>query len=238
VLLPHNLGVFVPAAIKVLAPHLEGYDAMLVGPGLGQEDETVQFVHQLLGVTPLGQKRHIGFQPGAVQDQEGLDLPHLVIDADGLNALAKADEWWEALPDSCILTPHPGEMARLTGLEASEINEDRIAIAREYAEKWEQVVILKGAYTVVAAPDGRITVMPFANPGLATAGTGDVLAGVTLGMLAQGLAPYDAAVCGTYVHGLAGEIAAERVGRAGMLAGDLIPAIPEAIRRLKEMDVQ
>jgi len=238
VLLPHNLGVFVPSAIKVLAPHLAGYAAMLVGPGLGQEDETTQFVYQLLGVTPPEQRRHIGFQPGAAGNEETLDLPQLVIDADGLNALAKADKWWDALPDNCILTPHPGEMARLTGLEASEINEDRIGIAREYAGKWGQVVILKGAYTVVAAPDGRATVMPFANPGLATAGTGDVLAGVTLGMLAQGLAPYNAAVCGAYLHGLAGEIVAERVGRAGMLAGDLIPAIPEAIRRLRGMDVQ
>jgi hydroxyethylthiazole kinase-like uncharacterized protein yjeF len=234
VLLPHNLGVFVPSAIKVLAPHLEGYAAMLVGPGLGQEEETVQFVHQLLGVTPREQRRHIGFQAGATGKKETLDLPQLVIDADGLNALAKADQWWEALPNNCILTPHPGEMARLTGLDASEINEDRIATAQEYAGKWRQVVILKGAYTVVAAPDGRATVMPFANSGLATAGTGDVLAGVTLGMLAQGLAPYDAAICGAYLHGLAGEIAAQRVGRAGMLAGDLVPAIPEAIRRLRE----
>jgi hydroxyethylthiazole kinase-like uncharacterized protein yjeF len=238
VLLPHNLGVFVPSAIRVLAPHLEGYAAMLVGPGLGHEDETVQFVHQLLGVTPREQKRHIGFQPGVGADEERVDLPHLVIDADGLNALAQAGSWWESLPGNCILTPHPGEMARLTGLEAGEINQDRIAIAQEYAGKWGQVVILKGAYTVVAAPDGRATVMPFANSGLATAGTGDVLAGVTLGMLAQGLAAYDAAVCGAYLHGLAGEIAAERVGRAGMLAGDLIPAIPEAIRRLAGMKAQ
>jgi hydroxyethylthiazole kinase-like uncharacterized protein yjeF len=238
VLLPHNLGVFVPSAIKVLAPHLAGYAAMLLGPGLGQEDETVQFVHQLLGVTSPEQRRHIGFQPEAGGSGEKLDLPHLVIDADGLNALAKADKWWEALPGNCILTPHPGEMARLTGLDASEINQDRIAIAQEYAGKWGQVVVLKGAYTVVAVPDGRATVMPFANPGLATAGTGDVLAGVTLGMLAQGLAPYDAAVCGAYLHGLAGEIAAERVGRAGMLAEDLIPALPEAIRRLRGMEVQ
>ena len=232
VLLPHNMGVYVPSAIKVLAPHLEGYTALLLGPGLGQEDETVEFVHQLLGVTPAEQERHIGFQPKAGSGAEPVALPPLVIDADGLNALAKAQEWWKALPANSILTPHPGEMSRLTGVEAKEINRDRIAIAQKYAEEWQQVVVLKGPYTVVAAPDSRTMLMPFANPGLATAGTGDVLAGAIAGMLAQGLAPYDAAVCGAYLHGLAGEIAAGRIGAAGMLAGDLLPALPEAIESL------
>jgi hydroxyethylthiazole kinase-like uncharacterized protein yjeF len=232
VLLPHNMGVYVPSAIKVLAPHLEGYTALLLGPGLGQEDETVEFVHQLLGVTPAEQERHIGFQPKAGMGAEPVALPPLVIDADGLNALAKAQEWWKALPANSILTPHPGEMSRLTGVEAKVINQDRVALAQKYAEEWQQVVVLKGAYTVVAAPDSRTMLMPFANPSLATAGTGDVLAGAIAGMLAQGLAPYDAAVCGAYLHGLAGEIAAGRIGAAGMLAGDLLSALPEAIESL------
>jgi NAD(P)H-hydrate epimerase len=232
VLLPHDMGVVAPPALRVLAAHLEDYDALLLGPGLGHEDETVHFVHQLLGVTPAERARHIGFQSNADRSEEQLDLPPLVIDADGLNALAKADQWWKALPTDSILTPHPGEMARLTGMQADQINGDRIGVAQEFAHQWRQVVVLKGAHTVVAAADGHATVMPFANAGLATAGTGDVLAGAVVGMLAQGLTPYDAAVCGAYLHGLAGEMASRRIGAAGMLAGDLLPALPAAIESL------
>ncbi len=235
-LLPHNMGVLAPPALKVLASHLEGYAALLVGPGLGQEDETVDFVHQLLGITSTGRKRGIGFQPKIAPSAETTMLPPLVIDADGLNALAQAEEWWEGMPPNSILTPHPGEMSRLTGMETQEINRDRLGVAREHAGKWQQVIVLKGAYTIVAAPDGRATLIPFANPGLATAGTGDVLAGAVVGMRAQGLAPYESAVCGAYLHGLAGEIATERTGPAGMLAGDLLPVLPEAIRRLYQME--
>lgn len=235
VLLPHDMGVLAPPALKVLSSHLEGYAALLVGPGLGQEDETVEFVHQLLGVTPAGQKRGIGFQTKVTVSNETAKLPPLVVDADGLNALAKADAWWESMPANSILTPHPGEMSRLTGMPAQEINADRIGVAREHARRWQQVLVLKGAYTTVAAPDGRATLIPFANPGLATAGTGDVLAGAIVGMLAQGVAPFEAAVCGAYLHGLAGEVAARRLGSAGMLAGDLLPALPKAIRRLYQM---
>ena len=237
-LLPHSMGVLAPPALKVLASHLEGYSALLLGPGLGQEDETVDFVHQLLGITSTGHKRGIGFQPKVAVSAETATLPPLVIDADGLNALAKAEGWWEGVPASSILTPHPGEMSRLTGMDARAINRDRVGVARDHANQWRQVIVLKGAYTVVAAPDGRATLIPFANPGLATAGTGDVLAGAIVGLLAQGLPPYEAAVCGAYLHGLAGQIAASCVGAAGMLAGDLLPALPEAIRRLYQMEEQ
>jgi NAD(P)H-hydrate epimerase len=236
VLLPHSMGVLAPTALKVLTSHLEGYASLLVGPGLGQEDETVDFVHQLLGVTPPGQRRAIGFQRETAGSTPPAELPPLVIDADGLNALAKSEQWWEGMPKHSILTPHPGEMSRLTGIDAREINQDRIGVARKHAERWQQVVVLKGAHTIVAAPDGRATLVPFANPGLATAGTGDVLAGAIVGMLAQGLAPFESAICGAYVHGLAGEIAASRLGSAGILAGDLLPALPEALRRLDHME--
>jgi NAD(P)H-hydrate epimerase len=235
-LLPHDMGVLAPPAIKVLASNLGGYAALLLGPGLGQEDETVDFVHQLLGVTRAGQKRGIGFQPKVPANDKAIDLPALVIDADGLNALAKAEEWWESIPTPSVLTPHPGEMSRLTGIDAREINQDRIGVAREYASTWRQVIVLKGAHTVVAAPDGRTTLIPFANPGLATAGTGDVLAGAIVGMRAQGLLSFESAVCGAYLHGLAGEIARTRFGSAGMLAGDLLSALPKAIRRLDQME--
>jgi hydroxyethylthiazole kinase-like uncharacterized protein yjeF len=232
-LLPHDMGVFVPAAIKVLAPKLTEYAALLVGPGLGREDETIAFVHQLLGIVRGGRSRRIGFQQETGLPAEKVSLPPIVIDADALNALAETENWWDYVPRNSILTPHPGEMSRLTGLERAAINADRIAVARDHAAKWGQVVVLKGAFTVVAAPDGQAMLLPFANPALATAGTGDVLAGAIVGMLAQGLAPYNAAVCGAYLHGLAGTIVADQMGKSGMLAGDLLPALPQAIARLR-----
>jgi hydroxyethylthiazole kinase-like uncharacterized protein yjeF len=232
-LLPHEMGVLVPAAIKILTPRLVEYTTLLVGPGLGREKQTTAFVHQLLGIAQGPKPRRIGFQYSEEPKTEKIELPSLVIDADGLNALAEVEEWWTCVPENTILTPHPGEMARLTGLERAAINSDRIAIARDYAHKWSQVVVLKGAFTVVAAPDGRTTVMPFANPGLATAGTGDVLAGAIVGMLTQGLSAFDSAVCGAYLHGLAGEIVARQFGTAGMLASDLLLALPQAMNGLR-----
>jgi hydroxyethylthiazole kinase-like uncharacterized protein yjeF len=241
VLLPDSVGVLAPNAVKVLAPRTEGYAAMLLGPGLGREKETVEFVHQLLGIAAGGEPKQIGFQRGPRAGPERPALPPLVIDADGLNALSEAQQWWTYLPENTILTPHPGEMARL--MNSKSRIEDRIGVARDRAAEWKQVVVLKGAYTVVAAPDGRIKVIPFANPALATAGTGDVLAGTILGLLAQGLEPFEAAFCGAYLHGLAAQIVAEDMGfagtsargipAAGVLAGDLLPALPQAIRKVK-----
>jgi NAD(P)H-hydrate epimerase len=131
-----------------------------------------------------------------------------------------------------ILTPHPGEMARLCGLKIAEIEADRIGVAKKFAAQWHQVIVLKGAYTVVAEPGGRVTIVPFATPALATAGTGDVLAGTIAALLAQRLDPFDAAVAGAYLHGLAGKLAEIEIGRAGAVAGDLLPRLPAAIRRL------
>jgi len=235
ILLPHNMGILVPSAVQVLTSRLETYQAMLLGPGLGRERETVLFVHQLLGITAGIDHRRIGFRHGQEPPTKDVALPSLVIDADGLNAMAEAENWWTYLPDNSILTPHPGEMSRLTGTDTR--NEDRIAVAREKASEWKQVVVLKGAYTVVAAPDGRVAVIPFANPGLATAGTGDVLAGAIVGLLTQGLKPFEAAACGAYLHGLAGQIVVEQIGMSckqasGLLAGDLLPALPRAMKRL------
>jgi NAD(P)H-hydrate epimerase len=231
--LPHRTGVLVPDAVKVLASHLQSYTALLLGPGLGQEKETVSFVHQLLGLEKSSQVRQIGFQRSSTP-QRPLALPPLVLDADALNALAGVPDWWLQIPENCILTPHPGEMARLTGKTTADINADRLSIARQYAVLWSQVVVLKGAFTVIATPDQQTTLVPFANPGLATAGTGDVLAGCIAGMLAQGLDPADAACCGAFVHALAGHMVAEDTGTTGMLAGDLLPHLPLAIRRICE----
>jgi NAD(P)H-hydrate epimerase len=126
-------------------------------------------------------------------------------------------------------------MARLTGKSIVEVQTNRIEIAREYAKLWNKIIVLKGAYTVVASPDGRVIISPFANAGLASAGTGDVLAGAIAGFKAQGLPCFDSAICGVYIHGLAGELVKDKIGDAGMLASDLLPALPLAIRQLKEV---
>lgn len=230
-LLPQTLGVLVPDAIKVLGERIQDYDALLLGPGLGREKETVQFVQQLLGVEP-GQRGRIGFLTSEEVKEGKLPLPPLVIDADGLNALADTPDWWEQLKGPSILTPHPGEMSRLTGITVREIEADRLGVTHRMAKKWGQVVILKGAYTVIANPGGRVVINPFANPGLATAGSGDVLAGAIVGFLAQGLAPFDAALAGVYVHGLAGELVRKELGGAGIVAGDLLPVLPRVIKLL------
>jgi hydroxyethylthiazole kinase-like uncharacterized protein yjeF len=211
-LLPeHEPGYLGVHASPILVDSATAYSAVLLGPGLGQRPDTKAFVLESLG---------------------RLDLPR-VIDADALNALATEDEWWRALPADAVLTPHPGEFARLARLTVPEVQSDRLGMAIGRAVEWGHVVVLKGANTVVAAPDGRACVIPFANPGLATAGSGDVLAGAIVGLLAQGLAPFPAAIAGAYLHGLAGGIAARQIGQVGMVAADLIPVLPEAIRSLK-----
>lgn len=236
--LPQDMGVVVPDASEILDQRLAEHRALLIGPGLSQEPEAVKFVQTFLlgGRAARRGRGRIGFlaqaEPAEEPSGERPSLPATVIDADGLNALAKTDDWWQYLPHRCVLTPHPGEMARLCGLSTREINADRIGVAVRFAKEWEQIVLLKGAYTVIASPEGRAWVLPFANPGLATGGTGDVLAGAIVGLLAQGLEPFDAAVLGGYLHGLAGELARRRLGEAGMVAGDLISCLPEAVQLL------
>ncbi len=235
-LLPHDMGVLAPGAVKVLSEKLGDYDALLLGPGLGQEEPTVEFMDELFGGQEAAHRRHLGFvyqDNGGAQESRGTTLPSLVVDADGLNLLAKREQWWQRLPAGTILTPHPGEMARLIGCETKEVQADRLGCATQMAAKWGHVVVLKGAHTVVAAPDGRVTVLPFANPAMATAGSGDVLAGAIVGMRAQGLASFEAALAGAYLHGLAGELARESLGDAGVVAGDMAAMLPLAIQRLR-----
>jgi hydroxyethylthiazole kinase-like uncharacterized protein yjeF len=235
-LLPDDTGVLAPGAVKVLVDKLGSYAALLVGPGLGHEKPTEEFIDELFGGPKMAHRRHVGFAHQGGEDaaeKESAKLPALVVDADGLNLLAKRDKWWERLPAGTVLTPHPGEMARLMGSTTQEVQADRLGCAARMAAKWGHVVVLKGAYTVVAAPDGRVTVLPFANPALATAGSGDVLAGAIVGMRAQGLAAFEAALVGSYLHGLAGELARESLGDAGVVAGDLAAMLPLIIRRLK-----
>lgn len=151
-----------------------------------------------------------------------------VLDADGLNAAAQLLAAGEAFPHPAgelIVTPHPGEMARLAGLSAAQINADREETARTYAQKWNVVVVLKGSRTVVAAPDGRVRVNPTGNPGLARGGSGDVLSGMTAALLACGLPAFEAAACAVYLHGTAADRAAAVLGEYGMLPHDILPQL-------------
>ncbi len=191
-----------------------GYDVLLVGPGLGQGGYQRAFMKSLV--------------PGL----DGETLKAVVIDADGLNNLAGVDKWWDTKVPG-VITPHPGELARLCGLSRDEIQSDRVGIARRLAAEWSVTVVLKGANTIIADADGRLRLSPFVNPGLASGGTGDVLAGVITGLIAQGVEPFDAASTGVYLHGLAGERARRDLGDAGMLASDLLPLLPRAIKDLR-----
>ncbi|MCH8815923.1 MAG: NAD(P)H-hydrate dehydratase [Chloroflexi bacterium] len=161
-----------------------------------------------------------------------IELP-MVIDADGLNNLAGVDEWWKTLGVSCVVTPHPGELSRLGHVTVDEIQSDRLGTARRLAAEWSVTLVLKGANTIVAHPDGRVAISPFANPGLASGGTGDVLAGMIAGLIAQGVEPFDAASLGVYLHGRAAEHVSGDLGDAGMLASDLLPTVPRVIKELK-----
>ena len=166
--------------------------------------------------------------------QTAVFLPHLEIpcalDADALNNLASHLDVFSRMKQPPILTPHPGEMARLLATTSSKsINEDRTGIARKFATTHRVILVLKGANTVIANPQGQIAICPTGNPGMASAGMGDVLTGMIAGLLAQGLTAWDAARAGVYVHGLAGDLAAMAVGEPGLIASDVISAIPRAL---------
>lgn len=213
---PEEPGLAHPAAAEAILGRLAEYNALVVGPGLGQEAKAAGLV------------RHLLFSLAAAGS------PALVLDADALNILAETPGWPAQLKAKGVLTPHPGEMARLRGLTIPQVQAQRLELAGEAAREWGQVVALKGAYTVVAAPDGESHLCGYANPGLASGGTGDVLSGAIAGLLAQGLGPQAAAVCGVYLHARAGELAREELGDAGMLASDVAERLPRAIKGLKE----
>ena len=198
------------------------HDAMVIGPGLRPGLATVELVRDLLTAS-------------------GTDLTPVVLDAEALRSIATMDAWWEAASRPSVLTPHAGEFARLRSGSGSDPADDgdlvgddaaRVTAARDAAGRWGQVVVLKGADTVIAAPDGSVAVAPFENPALASGGTGDVLAGTIGALLAQGLDPFAAARLGVYLHGLAGDSVRERLGDAGLLASDLPDAVALARKRL------
>ncbi len=233
ILLPHELGVIAEEAVPVLQEELGRCEALLLGPGFGLDDATAAFVARLLGAAE-GARSRIGFVPTEDRKPEPHPLPPCVVDADGLKLLARVPGWQERLPRPSILTPHPGEMAVLTGLPKDEIQADRVAAARRWAAAWGHVVVLKGAFTVVAEPGGAATIMPFATPALARAGTGDVLAGAVAGLLAQGVEPMRAAALGAYLHGRAGVLASEDLGSTtSVMAGDVADMLPLAVAELE-----
>jgi NAD(P)H-hydrate epimerase len=213
-------GIIARTAVDVLQQWLPQYQVLLMGCGLGQHNDVMEFVKSALFDLP-----------------QSRSLP-LVLDADALNTLAQIPDWWHKLEGNAILTPHPGEMMRLTGISLQDIQVNRLAVAQQAAIDWQKTVVLKGAYTIIASPDGRSKISPVAHAGLATAGTGDVLAGVIAGLIAQGLPLFDAAACGVYLHGRAAVLAGEQIGMAGMLAGDLLPALPGVIKMIKDVEME
>jgi len=175
------------ARSKALSDHLEGYRSLLIGPGLGQSPNTREVILEVLEYLR------------SLPDEK---RPHLVVDADGLNNLSQLERWWTLLPKGSVITPHPGEMGRLSGgIKVSGGDIDRLELARSKAHEWDITLILKGACTIIATPDGRTRINLLANPALAGAGTGDVLAGMTTGFLAQGMQPFDAACSRLPAHG-------------------------------------
>jgi hydroxyethylthiazole kinase-like uncharacterized protein yjeF len=231
ILLPHEMGVVNELAVDVLVDSVSGSPVLLIGPGMGQDESASRFVRRLLGAESGGHRGHLGFLPESHEEGEaGLGLGACVFDADALKLLTEVEDWPRRLPDDSVLTPHPGEMAILTGEDKDALQADRVASAKKWAAKWGHVVVFKGAFTVVAAADGRVSVLPFATSALASAGTGDVLAGAIAGLRAQGVSAYESAVLGAFLHGLAGHLAGQMLGaEASVMAGDVISALPEAM---------
>jgi NAD(P)H-hydrate epimerase len=192
---------------------VKGKTVLAVGPGISRHEETAEFVRTIVGKYPMP----------------------MVLDADGLNAFDGSAEKLSGRGRALVITPHPGEMARLTGLSIPELQRDRIGIARSFAREHQLIVVLKGHRTLIAQPDGEVWVNTTGNPGMATGGTGDVLTGMVAGMIAQHPQQViDAVTAAVHLHGWAGDIACETMGEHSLVATDLIKALPEAFQRVRE----
>lgn len=200
-------GSIAMSAEKRLIKALEGKTALAIGPGLSQHPDSQHLVLKLVS---------------------SVSIP-MVIDADGINALAVELVTLKKKKGPLILTPHPGEMGRLIGKSTADVQKNRFNIAAEFAKRWHVILVLKDAHTIVAFPDGRLWVNNTGNPGMATAGMGDALTGMIAGFIAQGLSPEDAVLLAVFLHGKAGDFAALSRGEAGLLTSDLIDQIPQAI---------
>ncbi len=233
VLLPHNTGVIAEAAADVVLKNLDRITSLLIGPGIGMEETTELFLKRLFeNRMKNGVKAGIGFVMVAQESNpvSADPLPPLVADADALKLVVRMKDWWKVLPAGSILTPHPGEFAVMTGLTVEQIAEDRLGLVEKFAREWQHIVVLKGANTLIASPDGRTAAVPVASPALARAGSGDVLAGVIAGLLAQKIDAFEAAAAGAWIHARAGLLAADWIGcDASVLATDIQNAIPEVM---------
>jgi NAD(P)H-hydrate epimerase len=198
-------------ALEPILDQLADSDVLAIGPGLSRDEATGELVRELLPRLKVA----------------------AVVDADALNALVGNTGLLTADHAPLVLTPHPGEMARLLGTTAAKVQEKRLETARNCAREWQAVVLLKGARTIIAWPDGQVFINPSGNPGMATAGSGDVLTGIIAGLMAQGLQPGIAAALGAYIHGMAGDEAVGLKGQYALLAGDLLDFLPSAFRKLE-----
>lgn len=205
-------GFISPGGWRRLSAAAHEYDALVVGPGLGRQRGTLRRTVTLITGSP---------RP-------------TVVDADGLNALAEGSGWWRRLSSPLVLTPHPGEFGRLVPGDRPADDESRERAALNAAGEWRQVVVLKGPRTVVAGPDGSLLRSSVATPALATAGSGDVLAGAIGALLAAGVEPFTAAACGVAIHAEAGRLAEDRNGPSGTIARDVAALLPQATQRLRQ----
>ncbi|MCS7229301.1 MAG: NAD(P)H-hydrate dehydratase [Candidatus Kryptonium sp.] len=201
-------------ALDLIEEHMEWADVLIIGPGLSKNYETKQVVLNIL--KKLNKKA--------------------VIDADGLNALVGNLNILKSLHNEIVLTPHSGEFSRLTDLPVEKIEREKIEVARNFATEYGVVLVLKGDTTVIANPEGEVFINSTGNPGMATAGSGDVLTGMIAGFMGQGLSALDAAICGVYLHGLAGDLARDKLGELPMMAMDILNSIPEAIQKVMKED--
>lgn len=205
-----NLGYLSKECIPQVIKQLEGMDAVAIGPGISTKGDAADVVYNIV---------------------KNCSVP-MVIDADGINAISKDVSILRQCKAKVVLTPHPGEMARLLGTCIKDVQKDRVNIARDFSAKWGVVTVLKGSRTIVAAPDGRVYINLSGNSGMATGGTGDVLTGIIAGLIGQGLEPVEASIAGVYLHGLSGDSVANIKGEHGLIAGDLVEELPYTIKRL------
>jgi hydroxyethylthiazole kinase-like uncharacterized protein yjeF len=209
--LPDRDGFLDASALELLMEFAQDADVLAVGPGLGTSEGVAAVVKALV---------------------ERCDRP-LVLDADALNVLRGQHSLLRAARAPVVITPHPGELARLLGISTAEVQRGRLEVARSTARLVGAVTLLKGARTLVASPEGRLVVNPTGNPGMASGGMGDVLTGAVAAFLAQGLPPFDAAWVAAYLHGLAADLLAEEVGDRGILAHDVAERIPQAMQQVR-----
>ena len=233
-ILPDDTGVIAADAADILTSEMGEAQSVVLGPGFGLQKSTAEFLRRLM--SPGGATHpHLGFAMAPHETEPAsFSLPRMLVDADGLKLLRQVEGWWNLLSPGSVLTPHPGEMSILSGLSRDEIQADREGVAWHFAKEWNVVLVLKGAFSVVASPQGRIAILPFATAALARAGTGDVLSGAIGGLMAQGVPSWEAAVLGAYLQGRAGELAAESWGStAPVMAGDVSDSIGEALAELE-----